>query len=282
MRERLRSGGHRTQEEGQPNMKKALSIAGSDSGGGAGIQADLKTFSAFGVHGSTVLTAVTAQNTVGVQEMFPLPIGLVRSQIRSVMEDIGTDAAKTGMLAVPEIIEAVASAVREYRIPNLVVDPVMAAHRGDSLSSPGVVRSLEEHLLPLADLLTPNIPEAEALTGLSIAGLDDMEKTARVLQGLGVKNVLIKGGHLKGDHIGCDLFWNGHEAVYLRAVRVFPGEIHGTGCTLSAAITAGLAKGMPLLRAIQAAKEFITRSIGAAYAVGRGFRTANPLLFRED
>ncbi len=264
-------------------MKRALTIAGSDSGGGAGIQADLKTFSAYGIHGTTAITAITAQNTLGVQRVFVLPGEFVRSQIESVMDDIGADAVKTGMLPDPEIVEIVASCVRRYGIENLVVDPVMVAQSGDSLSSREAALPMRELLLPLALLVTPNIPEAEALTGLKIDDLEDMKSAAAAIHDIGVRNVLIKGGHLEGDNAGCDLFSDGGDPLFLWPIKMTERrDIHGTGCSLSAAIAAGLAKGMSLVRSVEAAKEFITRSIVSAYPIGRGVMPVNPLHLADD
>lgn len=264
-------------------MRRALTIAGSDSGGGAGIQVDLKTFSAFGIHGSTVITAVTAQNTLGVQGVHPIPGNFVRSQIESVMDDIGADAVKTGMLPTLEIVEIVARCVREYAIENLVVDPVTAAQSGDSLASREAIERLQGTLFPLCAVITPNIPEAESLTGLKIHDLNDMEEATKVIHEMGVKNVLIKGGHLDGDNTGCDLFSDGTEMIYLRAVKISSRrDVHGTGCSFSAAIASGLAKGMPLRRSVEVAKEFITRSIDEAYSLGGGVKPVNPLHLSDD
>jgi len=264
-------------------MKRALTIAGSDSGGGAGIQADMKTFSAFGVHGSTAITAVTAQNTLGVQGTHPIPENFVRSQIESVLDDIGTDAVKTGMLPTPEIVEIVASCLREYEVENLVVDPVMVAQSGDSLTSREATECLRKKLLPLCTIITPNIHEAEKLTGREIHDLNDMEEAAEIVHEMGARNILIKGGHLEGENIGCDLFSNGTEMTHMRAAKVSPQrDIHGTGCSLSAAIASGLAKGMPLVRSVESAKEFITRAIDTAYSIGKGVRPVNQLQLPDD
>jgi hydroxymethylpyrimidine/phosphomethylpyrimidine kinase len=264
-------------------MKSALTIAGSDSGGGAGIQADLKTFSAYGIHGTTAVTAITAQNTMGVQGTFALPGEFVRRQIESVLDDIGADAVKTGMLPNPEIVEIVASSIRRFGIDRLVVDPVMIAQSGDSLSSAEAALPLRELLLPLALLVTPNIPEAEAMTGMKIDDLEDMKSAAAVIHDIGVRNVLIKGGHFEGDNAGCDLFSDGCDSFFLRPVRTTDKrDIHGTGCSLSAAIAAGLAKGMSLVRSVEAAKEFITRAIDSAYPIGGGVMPVNPLHLTDD
>jgi len=264
-------------------MKKALTIAGSDSGGGAGIQADLKTFSAYGIHGTSAITAVTAQNTLGVQGAFTLPGEFVRSQIESVMDDIGADAVKTGMLPDPEIIGIVADSIRRYGIEKLVVDPVMVAQSGDSLTSEETALPLKELLLPMALLVTPNIPEAEILAGRKIADLEDMISAAEAIHEIGAKHVLIKGGHFEGENAGCDLYSDGGEPIFLRPVRATDKrDIHGTGCSLSAAIAAGLARGMPLVRSVEAAKEFITRAIDSAYPIGGGVMPVNPLHFADE
>jgi hydroxymethylpyrimidine/phosphomethylpyrimidine kinase len=250
------------------SIPKALTIAGSDSGGGAGIQADLKTFSAYRVFGLSVITAVTAQNSVGVQGVENLAPAFVARQLRSVLEDFGVDAAKCGMLSVAPIIEAVAGVLAEHPIDKLVVDPVMVAKSGASLLEPEAVRALITRLLPLALAVTPNLPEAEVLAGMPVANRAEMEEAARRIHALGPRHVLVKGGHLKGDAV--DLLYNGREFTAFQASRIDSDNTHGTGCTLSAAITAGLAQGRPLGEAVRDAKAYVTRAIREGFALGRG------------
>jgi len=250
------------------SIPKALTIAGSDSGGGAGIQADLKTFSAYRVFGLSVITAVTAQNSVGVQGVENLAPAFVARQLRSVLEDFGVDAAKCGMLSVAPIIEAVAGALAEHPIDKLVVDPVMVAKSGDSLLQPDAVEALIRHILPLALVVTPNLPEAEVLSGITVANREDMEEAARRIGKLGARHVLVKGGHLKGDAV--DILWNGREVTVFQAPHVESSNTHGTGCTFSAAIAAGLAKGRPLGEAVREAKAYVTKAIRDGFALGRG------------
>jgi hydroxymethylpyrimidine/phosphomethylpyrimidine kinase len=250
-------------------IAKALTIAGSDSGGGAGIQADLKTFSAFRVFGMSVITAVTAQNSVGVQGVENLPPAFVARQMRSVLSDFGADAAKCGMLSTAPIIEAVAATFAEHPVEKLVVDPVMIAKSGDPLLEPGARRALVERILPLALVVTPNLPEAEALAGIPVASRADMEEAARRIHRLGPRHVLVKGGHLKGE-AAVDLCWDGRSATAFSAPRVDSPNTHGTGCTFSAAIAAGLARGRPLGDAIREAKAYVTRAIKDGFAAGRG------------
>jgi hydroxymethylpyrimidine/phosphomethylpyrimidine kinase len=249
-------------------IPKALTIAGSDSGGGAGIQADLKTFSAFRVFGMSVITAVTAQNSIGVQGVENLPPAFVARQLRSVLEDFGTDAAKCGMLSTAPIIDAVAAGLTEHRIDKLVVDPVMVAKSGDPLLQPDARAALADHILPLALLVTPNLPEAEVLAGMRVAEPEEMEEAARRIHGMGPRYVLIKGGHLKGD--ATDLLWNGREFTRFTAARIDSPNTHGTGCTFSAAITAGLARGQALGDSIRSAKAYVTRAIREGFKAGRG------------
>ena len=250
------------------SIPKALTIAGSDSGGGAGIQADLKTFSAYRVFGLSVITAVTAQNSVGVQGVENLAPAFVARQLRSVLEDFGVDAAKCGMLSVAPIIEAVAGVLAEHPIDKLVVDPVMVAKSGDSLLQPDAVEALIRNILPLALVVTPNLPEAEVLSGMTVSNREEMEEAARRIGKLGARHVLVKGGHLKGDAV--DILWNGREVTAFQATRVESSNTHGTGCTFSAAIAAGLAKGRPLGEAVREAKAYVTKAIREGFALGRG------------
>ena len=249
-------------------IPKALTIAGSDSGGGAGIQADLKTFSAFRVFGMSVITAVTAQNSLGVQGVENLPPAFVALQLRSVLSDFGAGAAKCGMLSTAPIIEAVAATLADDPVEKLVVDPVMVAKSGDALLQPDARQALIERVLPLALVVTPNLPEAESLAGIPVASRPDMEEAARRIHRLGPRYVLVKGGHLKGDAI--DLLWNGKAFTAFRAPRIDSGNTHGTGCTLSAAIAAGLARGQAIGDAIRDAKAYVTRAISEGFAAGRG------------
>ncbi len=249
-------------------IPRALTIAGSDSGGGAGIQADLKTFSAFRVFGMSVVTAVTAQNSVGVQGVENLPPAFVAQQLRSVLSDLGADAAKCGMLSTAPIIEAVAATLAEYPIDKLVVDPVMVAKSGDPLLRPDARQALVTRILPLALVVTPNLPEAEVLAGMRVETRADMEEAARRIHALGPRYVLVKGGHLKGDAV--DVLWNGREFTAFSAPRVESPSTHGTGCTFSAAITAGLARNEALGDAIRDAKAYVTKAIRDGFALGRG------------
>jgi hydroxymethylpyrimidine/phosphomethylpyrimidine kinase len=253
----------------------ALTIAGSDSGGGAGIQADLKTFEAFGVWGTSALTGVTAQNTVGVQDALVLPPALVRAQIDSVMTDIGVAAAKTGMLGSGAVIEAVAAAVAEHRIRPLVVDPVLVTSTGDLLLEDGAIGVLRSVLLPLAALVTPNLPEAAALLGHPVQGMDGMEEAAAELAADGPAAVLIKGGHAGGDR-SPDVLWRNGRAEWFEGARL-PGRYsHGTGCTLSAAICAQLAAGVELGDACAAGKVFVAGAIAHGIELGHGVGPVNP------
>jgi hydroxymethylpyrimidine/phosphomethylpyrimidine kinase len=256
-------------------MKKALAIAGSDSGGGAGIQADLKTFTAFGVYGMSAITALTAQNTVGVQGIFDVSPDFVRKQIESIMTDIGVDAAKTGMLSNAAIVETVAEAVRTFRIPNLVVDPVMVAKGGDLLLSGDARQAIREELLPLGTVMTPNIFEAEALLGCRIEDLDGMKDAARELKKIGTPWVVITGGSLDIASRAIDVVYDGRDYVLLQSDRLGSKNTHGSGCTFASAIAAGLARGLEPLAAIRRAKDFITEGIRSGYPVGGGHSPPN-------
>jgi hydroxymethylpyrimidine/phosphomethylpyrimidine kinase len=258
-------------------MKKALTIAGSDSGGGAGIQADLKTFMAFGVYGMSAVTALTAQNTLGVQGIFDVSPGFVREQIRSVMTDIGADAAKTGMLSNAEIVATVAEAVREFRIPNLVVDPVMVAKSGDPLLAAEARIAVRDELLPLATVITPNLFEAEALLGRAIEGLDEMERAAEDLQAFGCPWVIVKGGRRGIEGEAVDVLCGGGEILLLRSPWSESGNTHGSGCTFASAIAAGLARGMAPPEAARRAKEYVTEAIRNGLPMGRGRGPGNHL-----
>ncbi len=249
-------------------IPRALTIAGSDPGGGAGIQADLKTFSAFRVHGMSVITAVTAQNSIGVQGIETLPPAFVARQLRSVLSDFGADAAKCGMLATAPIIEAVAETLRDLPVDRLVVDPVMVATSGEPLLRPEAREALVSRILPLALVVTPNLSEAEALAGFPVTGRVEMEAAARRILALGPRHVLVKGGHLAGDAV--DLLWDGRAFTEFSAPRVDSPNTHGTGCTFSAAIAAGLALGQSLLDAVRRAKAYVTRAIQEGFQAGHG------------
>ena len=249
---------------------KALTIAGSDSGGGAGIQADLKTFAAFNVYGMSVLTAITAQNTLGVSAIHDIPPEIVAKQIEAVMDDIGADAAKTGMLSNSHLIETVAGKVREYRLEKLVTDPVMVAKGGSRLLQESAIATLVTSLLPLVFVLTPNVFEAEIISGISVRSVGDAEKAAAIIFQKGPKYVLIKGGHLSADK-AIDILYDGKNYSYYEAERINTANTHGTGCTLSAAITAGLAKGLDVKTAIRMAKDYTSRAIREAPSnIGKG------------
>lgn len=242
----------------------ALTIAGSDSGGGAGIQADLKTFSAVGVYGASVITALTAQNTLGVQGVFDVPAAFVTRQMDSVFEDLKIGAVKIGMLSGPDVVEAVASGLERHRARNVVLDPVMVATSGDRLISEAAVRSLRDRLLPLALVLTPNLPEAAVLLGDPVAGdEDEMRRQAERLLALGPRSVLIKGGHARGPE-SVDLFVAPGSFARLEAPRMATRNTHGTGCTLSSAIAAKLAAGSSLADAVASSKRYLSAALAAA------------------
>ena len=247
---------------------KALTIAGSDSGGGAGIQADLKTFAALGVYGTSVITAVTAQNTLGVTALHEIPIEVVAAQMDAVMDDIGANAAKTGMLSSAAIVETVADGVRRHGIDRLVVDPVMVAKSGDRLLREDAVDAVRRALLPLALVVTPNIPEAEVLADRPIRSIPEMEEAARAIAASGPRWVVVKGGHLPGEPV--DVVFDGGGFEHLRTARVETRHTHGTGCTFSAAIAALLAQGVAPPAAIAGAKQYLYEALRSAYAVGAG------------
>jgi len=258
----------------------ALTIAGSDSGGGAGIQADLKTFAALGVFGTSAVTALTAQNTCAVTAVVELEPQFVAAQIDAVAVDIGVDAAKTGMLANAAIIETVARKIQEYRIERLVVDPVMVAKSGASLLRPEAVDALRRLLLPLALVVTPNLPEASVLTGHPVRSEAEMEAAARRILALGPRTVVVKGGHLQGSAQALDLFFDGRGFRRFAAPRVATRNTHGTGCVFSAAIAAWLAKGLAPADAVARAKQFVTLAIKGGLPLGRGHGPANPMAGR--
>ncbi len=256
---------------------RALTVAGTDSGGGAGVAADLKTFTAHGVWGLCAVTAVTAQNTLGVQAAAVLDPALVVAQMQSVADDIGVDAVKTGMLGNAEVVSAVAAALRALGLRPLVVDPVAVASTGASLLGPGGVEALRTELLPLADLVTPNLPEAAALAGHpAITDRAAMERVAEMLLALGPRAVLLKGGHLGGESSPDLLLSVGSDPMWLEGERLAGRHNHGTGCVLSAAITARLARGETPEEAVEGAKAFVTRAIAAGLDLGRGVGPVNP------
>jgi hydroxymethylpyrimidine/phosphomethylpyrimidine kinase len=254
--------------DSRPSPAIALTIAGSDSGGGAGIQADLKTFSALGVYGMSVLTAITAQNTQGVTAVSETPLNVIAAQIDAVLTDIGAGAIKTGMLSSAEIIETVAEGLKRHAVERLVVDPVMVAKVGDHLLRPDAVETLRSVLLPMATVITPNIPEAEVLVGGSIGSVAEMRDAAVALLELGPRSVLVKGGHLDGD--ATDVFYDGTDLLELTAPRIHTTSTHGTGCTLASAIAANLALGQGLADAIRNAKSYLTAAIKHAFPIGHG------------
>jgi hydroxymethylpyrimidine/phosphomethylpyrimidine kinase len=249
-------------------MVVALTIAGSDSGGGAGIQADLKTFAAHGVFGTSAITAITAQNTRGVSAVLALDPALVVAQIDAVATDLRPRATKIGMLANADIINVVADAITKHHLTNVVLDPVMVAKGGDHLLESAAVTALREVLLPLADVLTPNIPEAEVLTGLTIRSIDDMKQAAVRLIALGARSVIVKGGHLDGP--ATDIWHDGSLWVEISTPRIDTVHTHGTGCTFSSAIAAGLANGLDIGSAIRQAKDYVTGAIAHAPGLGSG------------
>ena len=249
-------------------MPRALTIAGSDSGGGAGVQADLKTFAAFGVYGTSAIVAITAQNTCEVVTIHPVPPEVVTAQIRAVVVDIGVDAAKTGMLWSREIVKTVAGVVKSLRIPNLVVDPVMTSKDGTVLLGPEAIAVLREELLPLARVVTPNLAEAEALVGRRLTDPEALRQAARELREMGPKLVVIKGGHLPGSPT--ELLYDGASFTEFSGERISTRSDHGTGCTFSAAMAAYLAKGETIERALALAKKYITAAIRTGFTVGAG------------
>jgi hydroxymethylpyrimidine/phosphomethylpyrimidine kinase len=248
---------------------RVLTIAGSDSGGGAGIQADLKTFLAHGVHGMSAVTAVTVQNSVGVQGIYELEPRAVFEQIEAVVTDIGVDAVKTGMLASAPIIEAVADACERFALDTLVVDPVSVSRHGDPLLRPDALEALTGRLLPLATVATPNLGEVRLLTGLEVVDRAGMEEAAHALGALGPEWVLVKGGHLPDDQ-AVDLLWDGMQEQWLEAPRLATPHTHGTGCTLASAIAANLASGLDVPAAARAAKQYVSGALAGSFPLGKG------------
>jgi hydroxymethylpyrimidine/phosphomethylpyrimidine kinase len=250
-------------------MRTVMTIAGSDSSGGAGVQADLKTFAALGVYGTCAITAVTAQDSRRVHAVHEVPPELVAAQIDAIVSDIGADAVKTGMLASAEIVRTVAARVREHRLANVVVDPVLAAKSGDCLLDEDAIAVLKSDLLPLATVVTPNLPEAEALTGRRLETEADLEAAAREITALGAKAVVITGGHASGPE-AVDLLYEGRGFRRFAAPRLATRHGRGTGCTFAAAIAAGLAQGMGIEEAVGRAKEYLTAALERAVGLGKG------------
>lgn len=249
-------------------MKKVLTIAGSDSCGGAGIQADLKTFAAHGVYGMSVITAVTAQNTQGVLAVQDIDSEIIARQIEAVFTDIEVSAVKIGMVSLSRSINVIAGMLEKYRAPNIVVDPVMVSKSGYDLLRPKAKTALINSLLPLAVIVTPNLFETEAITGTAVKTPEDMKQAAIAIHRMGPKNVLIKGGHLREEAV--DVLFDGRDFKYFTGPRIDTKNTHGTGCTLSSAIAANLAKGLPLEEAVAKAKEYITTAIEHSLSIGSG------------
>ena len=258
-------------------MKKVLTIAGSDSGGGAGIQADLKTFSARGVYGMSAITALTAQNTMGIQGVYEIDPSFVGKQIDSVMSDIGADAWKIGMLVNANIIRVVAERARKYNIELLVIDPVMIAKGGDPLLEPEAIKALILELIPLAFVITPNLHEAYTLTDVTIENIVDAKEAARKIYNMGAKNVIIKGGHMPIEEKSIDLLYDGRTFIEFHAPRINTKNTHGTGCTFASAIAAELAKGSDIKKAVHIAKAYLTAAIQMAddQNIGQGHGPTN-------
>ena len=255
-------------------MKRIVTIAGSDTGGGAGIQADLKTIASLGGHGMTIITALTAQNSLGVQAMYPIPLPFIEAQMDAVFSDIGADAAKTGMLWDAAVVKLVAKKLVHYKVKRVVVDPVIAATDGTRLLDEEGQDALQRELLPLAVLVTPNLPEAAALAGMEVGTIEEMRQAAHRIRAYGAEAVLIKGGHLEGDPV--DVLLDGSGFTEFRSERMTIPDVHGTGCVLSAAIATELAKGASLKQAVQRGRAMTMASIRAAVHIGGKGRFANP------
>jgi hydroxymethylpyrimidine/phosphomethylpyrimidine kinase len=266
-----------TQLKKTTHYPRVLTIAGSDSGGGAGIQADLKTFSALGCYGMTAITALTAQNTVGVQGIHAVPAAFLKAQLQSVIEDIGVDAVKIGMLHAPEIVEVVAWAIDHYQLRNVVLDPVMVATSGDKLIAQETVQVLVRDLFPRVGVITPNLDEAAWLLGRPIADVNSLAPAAQDLLDMGAQAVLLKGGHLQGDELVDLLVQASHSPMRLASSRIASVNVHGTGCTLSSAIAAHLALGHALQDAVRLARNYIIQAIaqGASVTTGKGHGPLN-------
>ncbi len=254
-------------------MVTALTIAGSDSSGGAGIQADLKTFCSYGIYGAAVITALTAQNTIGVQEILKVKESFVAKQLDAVLSDLKVDAVKIGMLYAKGIVKIVAQKLIEYRVKNIVLDPVMFSKSGDALIEEDARIVIKEKLIPICDVITPNIFEAESLTGFSIKTIEEMKKASERLYLLGCKNAIIKGGHLQGEAI--DILYDGKGFKIIEGERISKKNPHGTGCTFSSAITAGLALGYNINDAFEKAKKYVVCAIKNSFSLGKGFDLLN-------
>lgn len=263
-------------------VSKALTIAGSDSGGGAGIQADLKTFQELGVYGMTVITAITAQNTLGVQGVYPVTLEGIQEQLHSIGTDLTPDAVKLGMLFSSDIIKIVAENIKKFGWNNIVLDPVMIAKGGASLLQQEAVQALKEHLLPIATVITPNVPEAEVLTGMEIHTIEDSKKAAKMLHELGAKYVLMKGGHAayQGNEV-IDLLFDGKQFIAYKSERIDSKQTHGSGCTFASAVTAGLAKGYSIEEAVQEAKKFISIAIEQPLHIGSSHGPTNHFAYKQ-
>jgi hydroxymethylpyrimidine/phosphomethylpyrimidine kinase len=259
------------------NLEVALTIAGSDSSGGAGIQADLKTFHAFGVFGTSALTAITVQNTLGVSGVHAVPLDVVRGQIEAIAVDMQPSACKTGMLATRELVHTVAQCIREYELRNYVLDPVMVATSGDRLLDRDAEDAIVTDLVPLAKLVTPNLDEARILAGFDVSDVAGMERAARALADAGAAATLVKGGHMEGLEL-IDVFFDGTSMRHFKHARIETRNTHGTGCTLSAGVTAGLARGAALIVAVERALDFVHRAIAQAPNLGRGHGPLNHLI----
>ena len=259
---------------------RAMTIAGSDSGGGAGIQADLKTFAAHGVYGTSALTAITSQNTRGVTDVLELPASLIESQIDAIISDIGADVVKTGMLSSSTVIEVVAAKARQHEMDALVVDPVMVAKGGDKLLQDDAVDALRSLLVPIAMVITPNIPEAETLLGVKIETLDEAKEAAQALVGMGARAAVVKGGHLSGPPT--DMLYDGEEFRAFTSRRIDTTSTHGTGCTFASAIASNLAKGLPLRQSVSLAKSYVSSAIRLAQPIGRGHGPLNHFHMLKD
>ncbi|MCH5208246.1 MAG: bifunctional hydroxymethylpyrimidine kinase/phosphomethylpyrimidine kinase [Oscillospiraceae bacterium] len=256
------------------SVKKCLTIAGSDCSGGAGIQADLKTFAAHGCYGASVITSIVSENTEGVLSTYNVPVNEVANQLDAVFEDIQIDAVKLGVLPTVDIIKIVAEKLMKYLPKYIVCDPVLMASSGDALTSEETIDAYIEHIFPLVTLITPNIPEAGAFTGMSISTINDMKGAAAAMYSLGASAVMVKGGHLEEGH-ATDVLYDGKDASSIRVVKVDSPNTHGTGCTLSSAIAANLANGFALGGAVFSAKDYVTEAISKSYPVGKGHGPVN-------
>ena len=256
------------------HVYRAMTIAGSDSGGGAGIQADLKTFAALGVFGTSAVTTITAQNTLGVTNVLEMPTSLIEDQIDAIVSDIGADAVKTGMLSSHAIIETVAESLSRHNLTPSVIDPVMVATSGNPLLREDAVEAMRNVMVPIATVVTPNSREAQVLTGIEIGNVDDLKAAARMLvEELGARNAVVKGGHLEGP--ATDILYDGSDFFTYTSERFDTTSTHGTGCTLASAIAAGLAKGLDVPSAVGEAKEYVTAAIRASFPMGQGHGPLN-------